>query len=214
MDTKTMTANTGYPIPADTIRVLRTVKRSRFVATVGHANGKTGARDFVQAVRLAFPDADHHCWAYVAGRPADTRQVAMSDDGEPSGTAGRPMLAVLQSAGIGEIAAVVTRFFGGVKLGTGGLVRAYTGILQEALDVLPLKTFVPALSGKMILPYPHENVIRRLLETMNVTVTNVIYEDRITLHLAVPETIIGDLRIRVDNETGGRLSAGEIKIEM
>ena len=84
-----------------------------------------------------FADATHNCWAYVVGAPGSTDRVGMSDDGEPHGTAGRPMLTVLLHSGIGEIAAVVTRYYGGTKLGTGGLVKAYGGVVQEALADMP-----------------------------------------------------------------------------
>ena len=88
-------------------------------------------------MNVEFPDATHNCWAYVAGPPASTGRVGMSDAGEPHGTAGRPMLTVLLHSGVGEIAAVVTRYYGGIKLGTGGLVKAYGGAVLAALEALP-----------------------------------------------------------------------------
>ncbi|NLG62975.1 MAG: hypothetical protein GX539_12100, partial [Candidatus Cloacimonetes bacterium] len=100
------------------------VQRSRFIATLAHAPDVESARAFIEEVRAEFPDATHNCWAFVAGPPGSTSHVGFSDAGEPHGTAGRPMLDVLLHSGIGEVAAVVTRYFGGVKLGKGGLVRA------------------------------------------------------------------------------------------
>lgn len=87
-------------------------------------------------VKLAFPDARHHCWAYLIGDPAMPLTVAMSDDGEPSGTAGKPILNVLQHKDVGDILLVVVRYFGGIKLGAGGLVRAYSQAAQQAMDAI------------------------------------------------------------------------------
>ncbi len=126
-----------YPIPAASVRVEHVVLRSRFITTAGPAASVDEARAFVAAVRSEFADASHNCYAFVAGPPGSSGQVGMSDDGEPSGTAGRPMLAVLAGSGIGDIVAVVTRYFGGTKLGTGGLVRAYSEGVKLALADLP-----------------------------------------------------------------------------
>src|SRR5665811_1552158 len=116
-----------YPIPAGRARVEDIILRSRFITTAGPASGSEEARAFVAAVRSEFADASHNCYAFVAGPPGSSAQVGMSDDGEPGGTAGRPMLAALLGCGIGDIVVVVSRYFGGTLLGTGGLVRAYAG---------------------------------------------------------------------------------------
>src|SRR5690625_3641612 len=128
-----------YPIPARTHRVEQEIQRSRFITTVAHAPTIEEARAFIDSIREEFPDATHNCWAFAAGPPGDTAAIGMSDDGEPHGTAGRPMLTALLHGGVGEIAAVVTRYFGGTKLGTGGLVRAYTSSVQQALESLPTR---------------------------------------------------------------------------
>jgi uncharacterized YigZ family protein len=126
-----------YPVPAATHGVDEQIKRSRFVTTIARVTSVTEAQTFIQSVRQAGADATHHCWAYVIGPPGSTAQVGMSDDGEPHGTAGRPMLNVLLHSGVGDVGAVVTRYYGGTKLGTGGLVRAYSGGVQHALDTMP-----------------------------------------------------------------------------
>ena len=95
-----------------------------------------GAAALVARLREEFPDANHHCWAFVVGPPGSTARVGSSDAGEPSGTAGRPMLEALVHGPVGDAAAVVVRWFGGVKLGTGGLARAYSGAVRDALEVL------------------------------------------------------------------------------
>ena len=115
-----------YKIPATLHRTEEKIKRSRFIATVAHASTEKDVKTFISMIKKEFPDATHNCWAYVAGPPGDTARVGMSDDGEPHGTAGKPILTVLLHSEIGEIVAVVTRYFGGTKLGKGGLVRAYS----------------------------------------------------------------------------------------
>ena len=112
------------------------IKRSRFIATVARADTETAARAVIASVRAAYPDASHHPVAYVLD-DGGTPTAHTSDDGEPSGTAGMPMLRVLQSAGLTNVVAVVTRYFGGIKLGAGGLTRAYSGCVADAVAVTP-----------------------------------------------------------------------------
>ena len=123
----------GYPVPAQDNRIEESIRRSRFITTVSRAEDRAAAGRFVDTIRAEFPDATHHCWAFVAGSPGSTTHVGMSDDGEPHGTAGRPMLNVLLHSDVGEIVAVCTRYYGGTKLGTGGLIRAYGGAASSAL---------------------------------------------------------------------------------
>ena len=108
------------------------VRRSRFLASVTRVGDETAARAVIAGCRSAYPDARHHCSAFVLG--PDPRTERSNDDGEPSGTAGAPMLQVLRSAGLSDVVAVVTRYFGGTLLGTGGLARAYADAVQAALD--------------------------------------------------------------------------------
>ena len=112
--------NDGFYVPASRVRASEIIKRSRFIATVERASSVEEARVFIDKIKKEFPDANHNCWAYEAGAPGSLVSVGMSDDGEPRSTAGKPMLNVLINSGIGEIVAVVTRYFGGIKLGTGG----------------------------------------------------------------------------------------------
>ena len=126
-----------YPIPATTHRTEEEIKRSRFITTVAHTPTLEDARTFVSQLKEEFADASHNCWAYVIGPPGSTSHIGMSDDGEPHGTAGKPMLTVLLHSGVGNICAVVTRYFGGTLLGKGGLVKAYSGGIKLALEDLP-----------------------------------------------------------------------------
>ncbi len=141
-----------YPIPAQETRVEIMVVNSRFIATAAPVFSVDEAKAFVTRVRDEFSDASHNVPAYLVGY--GTSVVAhCSDDGEPSGTAGRPALAVLRGSGLGDVAVVVTRYFGGTKLGTGGLVRAYGDAVREVLAVLPRAEKVATHTVMVAVPY-------------------------------------------------------------
>ncbi len=140
-------------IPAAETRIELTVVNSRFIATIAPAFSVDEARAFVSRARAEFADASHNVPAYLIGHGATTI-AHCHDDGEPSGTAGRPMLAVLQGSGLGDVALVVTRYFGGTKLGTGGLVRAYGDAARAALAALPRAAKVATVTALVEAPYP------------------------------------------------------------
>ena len=109
-----MSAPRRYPVPAARVRVEDRIEQSLFMTTVEAARSVDDAKAVLESVRKEFPDATHHCFAWVIGPPGSTNNTAAGDDGEPSGTAGRPMLKVLLNSGIGDVVVVVTRYFGGV----------------------------------------------------------------------------------------------------
>lgn len=109
------------------------LKKSRFITYLAHVDGKQQAVDYLQSIKNEHKEARHHCSAYIAASPKDSVQMGCSDDGEPKGCAGKPMLAILQGMNVGEIMAVVVRYSGGIKLGTGGLVRAYSNGIQQLI---------------------------------------------------------------------------------
>lgn len=180
--------NSAYPIPAGQQKTVTEIKRSQFITVIDHTPGVDAARAFLHGVRQEFPDANHHCYAYVAGAPDDVFQVDKSDDGEPRGTAGKPMLNVLQHSGMGQISAVVVRYFGGVKLGAGGLVRAYSQCVSEAVAVLATKDFVSTIEFEVTLPYTLLGSVEHWLGTTTIHVVDKRFEADVTLVLAVPET--------------------------
>jgi uncharacterized YigZ family protein len=132
------------------------------------------------------PDATHHCWAFVAGPPGSTAQIGMSDDGEPHGTAGRPMLTTLLHGGVGEVVAVCTRWFGGVKLGTGGLSRAYAGGVKHALEALPTVEKVDRVRLRVTLAYADVDGFRRLAEASDVSVEGETFAADVAFLVGVP----------------------------
>ncbi|MBP6440608.1 MAG: YigZ family protein [Caldilineaceae bacterium] len=199
-----MTSSDRYPIPAARHRVAEEVRRSRFITTVGHAPTLDAARDFIASVRAEFADASHNCWAYVVGPPGSTAQIGMSDDGEPHGTAGRPMLTVLLHADIGEIVAVVTRYFGGTLLGTGGLVKAYSGGVQLALATLPVVERVPRVTMELVVEYGAVTPLQRLLSDYEVQVLDQQYAADVTYRLKLPQEHADSFTARVVELTNGQ----------
>ncbi|MBD1577690.1 MULTISPECIES: YigZ family protein [Vibrio] len=125
-----------YLIPIASTEFEEEIKKSVFITHLAHTPSVEMAKNFIEQVKSQHASARHNCWGFVAGRPEDSLLWGFSDDGEPSGTAGKPILAQLSGSGVGELTAVVTRYSGGIKLGTGGLVKAYGGGVQQALKQL------------------------------------------------------------------------------
>ncbi len=194
-----------YTIPAAQHRTEESIKRSRFVATLAHAPSEEDAKRFLSRIQEEFPDATHHCWAYVAGPPGDTARIGMSDDGEPHGTAGKPILTVLLHSGIGEIVAVVTRFFGGTKLGKGGLVRAYSGAVQNALAGLALTEKRQTLPLKMTFDYSRVSVVKQLIASFHAEIIQEEYKADVTFDIHISQEEEADFVRRMTDLTGGEI---------
>jgi len=154
---------THYLVPAQEPRIEIVVVNSRVIATVAPVFTVDEARAFVARVKREFADASHNVSAYLIGH-GQTVIAHAHDDGEPSGTAGRPALAGLRGSGLGDVAVVVTRYFGGTKLGRGGLVRAYGDAVREVLSVLPRAVRVPTHTVVIEVPYPLFERVRLLIE--------------------------------------------------
>lgn len=175
-----------YPIPGARHRVEDEIKGSRFITTIGCASTVLEARAFVRSIRDEFPDASHNCWAHVSGSPGSTEKSGAGDDGEPGGTAGRPMLRVLLGAGVGDVVVVVTRYFGGVKLGRGGLVRAYTLGVQHVLGDMPLAERRILVTVRVVIPYAFVDAVRRLLQQFEAEVAEENFETEAEIVARVP----------------------------
>lgn len=139
-------------IPAGEKHIEITVVNSRFIASIAPAFSVEEARTFIARIKNEHPAASHHVPAFIIGHGASTIEHC-SDDGEPAGTAGRPALAVLKGSGLGDVVVVVTRYFGGTKLGTGGLVRAYTDAVKAVLEDLPLAEKITTHTVMVVMPY-------------------------------------------------------------
>jgi uncharacterized YigZ family protein len=179
------------------------IERSRFIATVAHAPTIEAARAFIETIKAEFPDATHNCWAYVAGPPGETAAIGMSDDGEPHGTAGRPMLTALLHGGVGEVVAVVTRYFGGVKLGKGGLGRAYSGAVQGALEALPRAERVVRERVTVTVGYASIDGLRKLVEEFEIETGAEEYAEDVTYRLDVPSRQLAEFEASLATLTSG-----------
>lgn len=192
-----------YPVPAGVQRVEEEIKRSRFVTTIGPASSLEAARTFIAQVNAEFADANHNCWAYVVGPPGSTSQVGMSDAGEPHGTAGRPMLNVLLHSGVGDVVAVVTRYFGGTLLGTGGLVKAYSGGVQFGLQMLPVVEKVTMAAVTVVIDYSAVTPFQRLLPDLEAEVVHQEFSADATFVIKLPEEKVDELSAQVVELTNG-----------
>jgi uncharacterized YigZ family protein len=176
------------------------IKDSRFVAAVGHTETVADAKRFIEGIQTEFADATHNCWAYVAA----AGQTGMSDAGEPRGTAGRPMLIVLEHSGIDEITAVVTRYFGGTKLGRGGLVRAYSRCVSEALETLPTEKKVAMEALSVTVAYTAAESIKNLCVDMGGKIVAAEYGADVFLQMAVPAAQKESLVQKITGVTSGK----------
>lgn len=199
-----------YAIPSGPHRVQEVIQKSRFITLGGHAPTPEAARAFVEEMREQFPDATHHCWAFVAGPPGDSASIGMSDDGEPHGTAGRPMLNVLLHGGVGEIVAVSVRYYGGTKLGTGGLTRAYSGGVKLLLESLPTEEKVDRVTLQIIVAYSATDSLGRLLAESEGTIEVQEFGERVVTRVSVPRDRVESLSQAVAGLTRGQGAVSKV----
>lgn len=178
-------------------------KKSRFLARLYHIESREEAVTCLAQEAVAEKSAGHHCFAWVAGDPQQPKAIHCSDDGEPSGTAGRPMLAVLTGGGYGNVLVVVSRWFGGIKLGTGGLVRAYSGVTRQVVAAAEFITFVPQTRLKFSVAYPFEPEVRRLVELYGGRVIEQEYGVEVTLTTELEAARKEELWLRLMETTAG-----------
>jgi uncharacterized YigZ family protein len=181
------TTSPRYPIPAKRFRSEVEVLRSRFITTVQDVTTQAEAQTFVAALKAEFPDANHNCWAYLIGPPGSTDRIGLSDDGEPHGVAGRPMLTTLQHSGLGDTVVVVTRYFGGIKLGKGGMVKAYTLAVQTALEQLQRTERITWVALTATFDYSLATPLERRLPEFEVESLATEYSDKVCIRLRLPE---------------------------
>jgi uncharacterized YigZ family protein len=194
----------SYMTPAANHRTEIYVGNSRFVTTIRQTASVEDAKRFLADLRASMPDASHHVYAFRVGYGNSVTE-GMSDDGEPSGTAGPPVLAVLRGTQIGDITIVVTRYFGGTKLGTGGLVRAYTQAAQTGLATLKIVEKIDKQSLQMSFSYPLYERVKRLIITHGGDIVNETFEVAVTLVAVFPVTNVGAF-----TEDLQELSAGHV----
>ncbi|SEG33784.1 YigZ family protein [Marinobacterium lutimaris] len=187
-----------YRVPVSEFEVEIEIKKSRFIATGVPVNSEPEMRAFIESQRRRFPSANHHCSAYVIGPPDKPRAAGSDDDGEPSGTAGKPMLNVLMGQDVGDVCVVVTRFFGGIKLGAGGLVRAYGASVKELLAEWPLESREPMAALMLTFPYDQQGIIDSMIGRFEATVAGSDYGADVSLTLTLPQRNIDALSSALD----------------
>lgn len=181
----------------------KVIERSRFISTCSHIESEEEARAFLARVRTEFPDATHHCYAFVADTLGNF--MRFSDDGEPQGTAGMPILDALRGKKLYQTAVVVTRYFGGVKLGAGGLVRAYSGAASECLDGAEKRFFEPCARYMLTLGYELSDAVRKYISANSWMLADAQYSDCVRLTVAVRSREEEAFAAKIVDFTAGRV---------
>lgn len=197
----------SYLVAASDVEHEIIINKSRFICYLFPCADRQAFKVRLSEIQSQHPTANHHCYAFVTSHPNDSQAYGFSDDGEPSGTAGRPMLATVQGSNIGEIAAIVVRYFGGVKLGTGGLQRAYSAAIREALPSLATQMKVAMVNKSLTCQYAQVNDIQHLLEQVQGRVIEQDYGENVELLLSLPEA-----ELKRFSEQLTTLSAGQIEL--
>ena len=194
-----------YPIPAGEARIELQVKNSRFIGRAAYTPSVEAAKAFIEQVKLEEPGCTHAVYAFAVGNGAAVTH-GMSDAGEPSGTAGRPALAVVKGSDLGDVTVVIVRYFGGTKLGTGGLVKAYTEATQLVLAELPLTEKVERQSAQITVPYAYYEPVKRLIEAHRGQVEAEEFAAEVTLHLTFGIDDLPAFQAAVAEATSGQVT--------
>ena len=195
-----------YPIPAKEIRTEIKVKNSLFISSVAPAFSTDQARKYISRIKSEYFDASHNVPAFLIGH-GDSMINHCSDDGEPSGTAGRPVLSVLHGSGFGDIVIVVARYFGGTKLGTGGLGRAYSSAAKSALAILPKAIRVPTYTIMITSPYNRFEVIRYIINRYNGIIANQDFSVDVTITATLDVLDYPNFQSALLDVTNGKIEA-------
>lgn len=175
-----------YAVPGGVHETELVIRKSRFIARLQPVTSREEVNAAITLARADYPDARHHCWAYLLGRPADALSAGMNDDGEPAGTAGKPILNVLQYGHLGDVLIVVIRYFGGVKLGAGGLVRAYSAAAQQVLEAAPCHARENLRAWRAEGGFASEQLLRHWLGEHGGYLDDVEYGESVHLDLRAP----------------------------
>ena len=187
-----------YPIPECYLERETEVKKSRFIAWVAPVSTRDEVKDWLGKAHQDHPDARHICWAYQIGRPDSAAEAAMNDDGEPSGTAGKPILNVIQHKDMGDVLVMVIRYFGGIKLGAGGLVRAYAGAAESVLSEVGRVFQKPVCPANVTMGFADEQPLRHWCDVNSVELESVAYGTPVTARVLVPEDLANTFRAFCD----------------
>ena len=195
-----------YPVPAKEIRREFTISNSRFISTLAPAFSVDDAKAFIARIKVEFSDASHNVPLYLIGH-GDSEIAHCTDAGEPSGTAGRPALAVLRGSGLGDVAVVVTRYFGGTKLGTGGLVRAYSEAVRLVVDAVPRAEKVLTHTIMLVFPYTYLERVRLLVANQEGKVLDEDFAADVTMTARLRVERLPVFQASLSELTNGRVQA-------
>ena len=190
-------------------RAEEVIRGSRFIVSMAHCDSEEAAHAFLEKIRAEHAHATHNCWAFQAGRPGSTAHIGASDDGEPKGTAGRPMLTVLLHCGVGEVAAVVTRYFGGILLGGGGLVRAYSHTASIALQAAQIITMRECLLLSLTCDYGRYGRVASLVPECGGVTDDTVFEEKVTVKFHLAPELLGAFRKKLADATNGQVDVTE-----
>ncbi len=194
-----------YQIADNKVEHETVVNRSRFICYLFPCASIDEAKAQVKFFKQAYPQASHHCYAFLTKAANDSLGYGYSDDGEPSGTAGKPMLAVLQGGGIGQVCAVVVRYFGGTKLGTGGLQRAYADSVRQALIFLEAKTKIAMAAKTLACQYSQVDDVLHIISQAEGQVVKQEYLQQVLFSLCIPEAKLGLVAEKLQTLSAGKL---------
>ncbi len=189
----------SYLEPVNSVSEEIEIKKSRFISFAKKVISRDQAMEFIQELRDAFPDARHVCWAYLLGDPKNSTNCASNDDGEPSGTAGKPILSQINYSSIGNVAVVIVRYFGGIRLGAGGLVRAYRESAQKALKALEVEEHITHVELLVNCPFSEENSLRKIIESLQGEILKIDYSYEVRIAVSLPEAFISRLKQEFHN---------------
>ena len=196
----------SYEVPdAELVEEIPKIKGSRFLASVAPVDSEAEAAEHLERARKAEHAARHHCWAYRLGPAGDVTRS--SDAGEPSGSAGKPILAAIEGRGLTNVSVVVTRYFGGTKLGVGGLVRAYGDAAAAALAQVPTRVIVPTRIVDISVPYDQLGTLETIVAREGVERPEGVYGDFVTFAFEIPVADAQGFAARVFDASSGRIQA-------
>jgi uncharacterized YigZ family protein len=195
----------GNLVPASRFSIESWAKNSRFIATIGPAFSVGDARDFISEINQLYADATHNVPAYVIGSGSSITAHS-SDNGEPSGTAGKPALSVLMGSGLGDAVLVITRYFGGTKLGTGGLVKAYSNAARDAVQGVPKARKIAVYQASIICPYAIYESLQRLIKLHKALNIKETFSEHVQIDFSLPDKNLSALESAVNELSNGQIS--------
>lgn len=199
-------ADSHYSVPTSQSSINKLISKSKFIATIRRIQSLDEMKFFASEMKNQHQKANHHCWGAIAGAPDDSNLFGFSDDGEPAGTAGKPILHVLQHSGMGQTGLVVSRYFGGTKLGKGGLVRAYSESAKSVIEKASTERFTESIYLYCTFPYDQEKNVRYLLKHYRIKKIRFSYTDRIEAFFSVSADTVCEFETAVISRFGAAVS--------